>query len=97
MLRLSRQDSLAGVPPSPPLYFAANGECSAGSPEGLTAWCHLLQADSTLKIAGSFKIECPTAVWKMKRCLYEAGNSMRKAGDLSIQMESPSFPAKHQQ
>ena len=64
--------SSAGLPPSAQLYFAANSECPAGSSEGLTARRPLLQADSTPKIAGSFKIECPSAVWKRKRHLYEA-------------------------
>ena len=64
--------SSAGLPPSARLYFAANGECPAGFSEGLTAWCPLLQADSTLKMAGSFKTERPSAVWKRKRHLYEA-------------------------
>ena len=64
--------SSAGLPPSAPLYFAANGECPAGSSEGLTARRPLLQADSTPKMAGSFNIECPSTVWKRKRHLYEA-------------------------
>ena len=64
--------SSAGLPPSPRLYFAANGECPAGSSEGLIAWRPLLQADSTRKTGGSFKIERPSAVWEWKRHLYEA-------------------------
>ena len=64
--------SSAGLPPSARLYFAANSECPAGFSEGLTARRPLLQADSTPKTAGSFKIERPSAVWEWKRHLYEA-------------------------
>lgn len=74
--------SAAPRPPSAPLYFAANGERPAGASEGLTVWGPLLQADPTTEVAGSFKIEAPGAVCKMKRCLSEAEGMGRNAGDL---------------
>ena len=52
--------------------FCSKWWMPAGSSEGLTARHPLLQADSTPKMAGSFKIEHPSAVWKRKRHLYEA-------------------------
>ena len=77
--------SSAGLPPSARLYIAANGECPAGSSEGLTARCPLLQADSTPKMAGSFKIEHPNAVGKGKDIYMKPrGSPMRKSGGLTI-------------
>lgn len=66
MLQSCGWDSLPGLLPSALLYFAAHGEGSTGSLEGLTVGRTLLQADSTPKIAGSLKIERPHAVWKTK-------------------------------
>ena len=77
--------SSAGLPPSPRLYIAANGECPAGSSEGLTARRPLLQADSTPKMAGSFKIEHPNAVGKGKDIYMKPrGSPVRKYGSLTI-------------
>ena len=77
--------SSAGLPPSAQLYIAADGECPAGSSEGLTARRALLQADSTPKMAGSFKIEHPNAVGKGKDIYMKPrGSPMRKSGGLTI-------------
>lgn len=93
MLR-SRHQGLSAAPcaPSAPLYFAANGERPAGASEGLTVWGPLLQADPTTEVAGSFKIEPPGAVCKMKRCLNEAEGVGRNAEDLMEGSPVPPSP-----
>lgn len=99
-LKEPRFRSCAYVPcqasPSASPYFTANGESSAGSSERLTIRCSSLQTDPTSKVAGSFKMECPSDAWKMERCLYEAESLRRKARELTMWMKSPPFPAKRQ-